>query len=68
MNRSAVSAPARKRKGKSAGIKRFEKLTLRITSCNVQRYRNMKISFIAEWSTNVQSEYRVISLAFQTLG
>ena len=68
MNRPAVSSPARKRKRKSAGITRFEKLTLRITSCNVQRYRNMKILFIAEWSTNAQSEYRVISLAFQTLG
>ena len=35
MNRPAVSAPARKRKRQFAGITRFEKLTLRITSCIV---------------------------------
>lgn len=68
INRPAVSAPARKRKRQFVGITSLKKLTLRITSCNVKRYGNEKISFIPKWSTNAQSEYKVISLVFQTLG
>ena len=57
INRPAVSAPARKRKRQFVGITSLKK-----------RYGNTKKIFSAEWSTNAQYEYKVISLASQTLG